>query len=162
MAESSIQQNLEELFYKKIILYNDLRDCLNRERAHLINMDLNLLWILSEEKEEICTKIKSVRQDINSAINRGPKEKTPPLDHILAGIPNEKRDNFINLFHTVTNLKNEIEILRKENVKHVDHSLQFIDEMITVITGETRDRNIYNGKSRLSKSGKNFFLRREV
>jgi hypothetical protein len=43
MLEPVAQQVLETLFYKKIMLYNDLLDCLKREREHLMGMDLKSL-----------------------------------------------------------------------------------------------------------------------
>jgi hypothetical protein len=44
---------LEELLSGKILLYNDLLRCFMKERESLINIDLDKLWSISKEKEEI-------------------------------------------------------------------------------------------------------------
>jgi hypothetical protein len=44
----------------------------------------------------------------------------------------------------------------------IDDSLNFMDEIISIITGETECRIIYNDKCRFSKSGPNLFLNREI
>jgi hypothetical protein len=166
MAESIVQQNLAELLRQKIILYHDLRDCLNRERAHLIDMDLNLLWDISVEKEAICRRIASVRNDIGQALegmaDSDSFETLPALDRILEQAPGEKKEALLKLCHTLVNLKHEIRILSKENVAYVDESLVFIDEMITIIAGESHTANGYNQKCRMKKAGKQMFLYREA
>ena len=47
---------IEKLFYKKIMLYNDLLYCFEEERKSLISIDINKLWKLSKEKDELCGK----------------------------------------------------------------------------------------------------------
>jgi len=44
----------------------------------------------------------------------------------------------------------------------IDDSLDFMDEIISIITGETESRIIYNDKCRFSKLGPNLFLNREI
>ena len=52
-------QSLENLIYEKIILYNDLLHCLKKERETLIKIDLDDLWQISKEKEDLCSRIPS-------------------------------------------------------------------------------------------------------
>ena len=53
--DDTMMQSLEKLFYKKIMLYNDLLCYLRKERESLINIDLDKLWSISKEKEKICS-----------------------------------------------------------------------------------------------------------
>jgi flagellar biosynthesis/type III secretory pathway chaperone len=162
MLETVEQQALEALFYKKIMLYNDLRECLQKERDHLIQMDLNSLWDISKQKESLCASLVSTRKEILGALNQEEEKQFPHLDEILAVLPREKKSLFQSLFYRLAALKSEVEAFRRENVHYVDDSLQFIDEMIAIIAGETRTRNIYDRKCQLRKTENSLLLRREV
>jgi len=54
--EAFTVDSIEKLFYKKIMLYNDLLHCFEEERKSLISIDLSKLWKLSKEKDEICAQ----------------------------------------------------------------------------------------------------------
>jgi hypothetical protein len=113
----------------------------------------------------ICSKIKSIRQEIISAINPGVDQKTFIPNQILDLIPRENRAKFQKLYLTLRGLKAEIEALRKENMIIIDDSLHFFDEMISVITGETKSKIMYNEKCHLSKpstNSTNILLSREA
>ena len=154
--------SLEKLFLKKIMLYHDLLDCFNKERKSLITIDLDNLWSISKEKEEICLKIKSIQQEIISIINPEIDQKPFNLHQTLNMIPEDKRELFQKEYLALMKLKSEIKAVRKENMILIDDSLQFLDEMISVITGECKSSIMYNDKCHLSQSGTNLLLRREA
>jgi hypothetical protein len=76
-------------------------------------------------------------------------------------MPKEKKTVFQGMSHTLGKLKGEVEAYRRENMHYVDDSLQFIDEMIAIITGEA-NRDVYDHKCRLKKTGARLLLRGEV
>ena len=65
-------------------------------------------------------------------------------------------------FIVVLTLDPKIKLQRIQNMTVIDDSLDFMDEIISIITGETESRIIYNDKCRFSKSGPNLFLNREI
>ena len=160
--EDTVIQTLEASFYEKILLYNDLLHCFKREREALINLDLDILWDISGEKEDICSKVTSVRQKITSIIDRGADETSSCFNRIIEMIPGENSAEFEKLYHTIERLKGEIETLRKENVSLIDHSLQFLDGMISIITGEVQTEISYDDKCQVSRTGGSLLLSREV
>lgn len=161
MAEVNIQE-LENKFYQKLTLYNDLFECLKRERACLIGIDLDCLWDISSEKEDVVARIKSLRQEIVALFSSNESLPWTSLDQVLASLPGENGERLKKLKQTIDRLKADIETLRKENISFVDHSLLFIDEIISIIAGETLTGNVYNQKCRLRKSDNNVLLCREV
>ena len=161
MLDTFIKE-MERLFHKKLMLYNDLLHCLEKERKSLIDVDLDTLWSISREKEEICSKIKSIQQEITSTINPGIDQKTFNLNRILDMIPGDKRGLFQKEYLALMKLKNEIEVFRKENMLYIDDSLHFLDEMISIITGESKSKIMYNDKCHMTESGANILLRREA
>jgi hypothetical protein len=161
--DDTMMQSLEKLFYRKIMLYNDLLHYFKKERESLMNIDLDELWRISKEKEDICSEIKSTRQEILSTITDPKIDKTSfRLRQMLDLIPKENRAKFQELYRTLINLKSEVDVLRKENMAFIDDSLQFLDEMISIITSERESETMYNDKCHLSKSGAPMLLSREA
>ncbi len=153
---------IEKLFYKKIMLYHDLLYCFKHERESLINLDLDKLWSISKEKEEICAKINTVKQEINAALDLQENQKTFELNRTMDLIPKESRAEFQKLYLRLIKLKSEIEAFRKENMAFVNDSLQFLDEIIATITGADASETMYTDKCHFSKSRSYSFLSREV
>jgi hypothetical protein len=77
-------------------------------------------------------------------------------------IPEKSKTEFQNLYLRILKIKGEIEVLRIQNMTFIDDSLNFMDEIISIITGEAESGIIYNDKCRFRKSGPNLFLNREV
>jgi len=155
-------QSIEKLICNKILLYDDLLHCFMEERDSLININLDKLWQISNEKTEICSKIESIRKEILSTVNRSINQKELDLNKISALAPPESKPRFHKLFIRLIKLKTEIDALRKENVNFIDDSLRFLDEMVSIIAGETKARIVYNDKCYLSEPGTNILFSREV
>lgn len=155
-------KSLEELFYQKIMLYDDLLNCFKRERESLMNIDMENLWEISKEKEELGLRIKTMRQKIISILDLEANQKSFNAAYILDTIPDQKRPQFQRLHMAIIKLKDEIEVLRKENMNFIDDSLRFLDEMIAILTGNGQHKTNYNDKCRLDKSAHNMLLNREV
>ena len=160
--EEPIVRLIDKLFYNKIMLYNDLLHCLKYERESLINIDLDKLWSISREKEDVCANINATRQEIISTVDPQEDQKSFNLNRIMDLIPRECRAEFQKLYLRLIKLKSEVEVLRKENMAIVDDSLQFLDEMIAIITVNDRSRIVYNNKCHMTKSGTNILLSREA
>ena len=153
---------IEKLFYQKIMLYHDLLYCFKHERESLINLDLDKLWSISKEKEEICAKINAAKQEIVAALDLQENQKTFELNRTMDLIGVEYRAEFQKLYLRLIKLKSEIEVFRKENMAFVNDSLQFLDEIIATITGADGSGTMYNDKCHFNKSGSHSFLSREV
>jgi len=153
---------IEKLFYKKIMLYNDLLYCFEEERKSLIKIDLNKLWVLSKEKDEICAQIKSLRREMSVAVFGEHKQNAFSINQVMDLIPEKYTDKFKKLYLRILKLKGEIEILRRQNIFYINDSLEFLDEMISIITEETDSGYIYNDRCHFNKSGSRSFLAREV
>jgi len=155
-------RSIEKLICNKILLYDDLLHCFMEERDSLINIDLDKLWLISEEKAEICSKIECIKKEVLSIVNKGTNQKGSGFNNIPGLAPPESRPKFHKLFIRLIKLKAEIDALRKENMNFIDDSLAFLDEMVSIITGETKARIVYNDKCYLSKPCTNILLSREV
>jgi hypothetical protein len=159
----TILPSLEELLREKIALYCQLRDCLVRERERLITMDLDHLWALSDEKHDLCSKIESLREKILSRLQPS-QAKGGGFDvrRILDALPRHQKPGFQNLHLSLIGVKAEIENLRKENKAFVEDSLQCLDEMHSILTGESLTHSMYDRKFQFRQMGNRLHLSREV
>ncbi|RPH51320.1 MAG: hypothetical protein EHM85_07265 [Desulfobacteraceae bacterium] len=160
--KDAIIELYEKGLCEKILLYDDLLNCFKKEKEALINMDLDNLWNISKEKDELCLKIDSIRQKIFAAAHFEPGQRHLAPVLIMERLPVNARSKFYELYHTLNKLKNEIDAIRKLNVRTVDHSLKFLDEIISIISGQARQDVIYNDRRRLNQSRSNMILSREV
>lgn len=160
--EASNVRLIEKLFYKKIMLYNDLLHCFKAERESLIRIDLDKLWKISKDKEAICTNIHNARQKIISALDLREDKPSFNLNRTMDLIPKEFKAEFQKLYLRLIKLKSEIEVLRKQNMVFIDDSLEFLDEMIAILTGNNRSEIVYNQRCHYKKSSSYSLLSREV
>jgi hypothetical protein len=154
--------SLEELFREKIALYCRLRDCFLRERQCLISMDLDHLWALSDEKHDLCSKIESLREAIACQLHPPQAKGSFDVGRILDGLPRWQKASFQNLRLSLMGVKAEIENLRKENKVFVEDSLQFLDEIHSILTGEAMTQSMYDRKSQFRQTGSRLHLSREA
>jgi hypothetical protein len=127
-----------------------------------MNIDLDQLWSISKEKEETCLKIKSIQDKIISSAKLWLNRDSFNLNDIMGLIPAKNRAEFHKLYITLARGKKEVDELRKANIIFINDSLQFLDDMISIITGESKAKMMYNEQCQLSKSGRVMLLSREV
>lgn len=153
---------LEKCLYGKILFYSDLLECFKEEKEALTHMDLEKLWRISTQKEELCLKIEALRKRIVCAVC--PQTDPPQLtwDLLKKHISENDRKGIDGLYYSLNRLKSEIDGLRAENLQVADHSLRFLDEILAIIIAESRQKVVYNNKRRLDHSCRNMLLSREV
>lgn len=156
------QTTLENLFQNKIMLYYDLRECLRNEQTYLIQLDLNRLWEVSRQKESLCAQLATLRNDVMALLQRNPQEPFPKLSDLMTLLSTQGRTVFHGLYYRLAELRSEVEALRKENIHYVNDSLQFIDEIIAIISGAAQNRDIYDRRCQIKKGANPMLLRREV
>jgi len=153
---------IEQLVYKKILLYEDLLLCFVEERESLVNIDLDKLWLISNKKTEICSEIKELRREIVSIAGNVNEKGEFDLAEFAQMVPSERRSNFNKLVLRLMKVKAEIEAIRKENMSFLDDSLRFLDDIVSLIAGGARARSVYNDRCRFDRPSVNGILRQEV
>ncbi len=154
--EKATVQGLHEMFSKKLNLYRGLAENFQRERECLINVDIDKLWEVSREKEELCSSIESVRRDIAGFVEgRDGDEETEhssfDINCVMPVIPEENLPGFQRLNRDIQRLKMEIESMRQENIMFIEDSLSFLDDMLSAILREARADTVYNSKRHINR-----------
>jgi hypothetical protein len=155
-------QRLEKLLHEKILLYNDLLHCLNEERESLINVDLDRLWQISHEKEELCKELEKTKGSIWGAIDPLVDAQDMTLSQMMEKIPRTKRALFQKLYLRLIKLKTDIDLIRRENMAFINDSLEFLDDIISIISGEPKRKIFYDDRCLLNSPETNIFIKREA
>ncbi len=162
--EPAIVQSIEEMIENKISLYHDLRRFFNEEHSALIHVDVTALWQISSEKESLCLEIMRLRQDITSAAAPYVQLKPFDLKTLFTVIPRERLGSFHILNQRFERLKKEIEDLRKHNMVFINDSLEFLDNMMSIISrvGKSEAPVVYNRRCSLNHGKTTRILSQEV
>jgi hypothetical protein len=157
-------QMIEKLIEKKIQLYHELRGCLETERKALIHVEMNALWQISSQKDAVCAKIGQVKEAIASTA--APFCSVPPFDlyQLFAVLPRNRMAAFSDSIQQLSVLKKEIAERREQNMGFMNDSLEFIDEIMAIISGSGGKNGsaVYNRRCGFNHQKPVQLLRQEV
>lgn len=161
-------QTLENLFHEKILLYQDLVECLKRERDVLTKTDMDGLWEIADQKQSIAGRIETVRNKILTALSDIPTDRRTDgvsfdLARVYSLIPPMDRERIKKAYFSLISLKSEIQRRSRENKLFIEECLSFLDELIGIITDTGKQGAVYdNRRSSRNKNHANLLLHREV
>ena len=162
---------IKTLFHEKIMLYRDLLDVLELEKKSITEIDIESLWEISNRKQQIASKIETIRNKILHSLKDAPasfdmheNDLNDPYDisKILSVVPSEIAQGLKQAHLTLISLKNDVQVFLSENKRFVGEYLSVLDELIGIITDSGNPGEVY-GKDRYSgKLNANLILHREV
>ncbi len=113
--------DFKDLLDKKYKLYLELYDILKEERDALIKVDIDRLFNLSDRKQNVCSSIEQIEDDIRRS------KQDYCIDTEFENVLIKERLDKINA------VRIDIDILRKENSKLITDILEFIDNIISIL-----------------------------
>jgi len=137
-------KDIMNIYSRRISLFQDLLNCIIRERDNLINQDIKGIWSSLAEKQSILDSIEETKHRLDGITDK---------DMIRRDIPQEDRDKIMQLSKALTRLKQEIRIRVKENVSFINETLDFFHELISTMTATENDKCNYYGPSGSYKKG---------
>jgi len=135
----------------KVVLLKELVDCLQREREILADLHIQDLWTVVEEKQRILQDIEALPPQATEA---GPGKKSAGMGTHLVENPTPA--------HTIARLKEEIRERTRENAAFIRDSLQFVDELVALITGDTKENGTYSPNGGQNRAHRSRLYGREV
>ena len=158
---------IESLYQEKILLYQDLLDALEMERKSIINIDVDALWKVSEQKSRIARKIEKKQQQIlvqleDLPVRYGMDISSTDAQKIPDLLPKEIKERLQKVRVTLGTLKEEIRVRLKQNKGYVGEYLTVLDEIIGVVADAGKQNPVYNRGRRAGNPATHLFLHREV
>ena len=125
-------QRIEGTYRSEISLLKELLNCVILETDSLVNLNIENLWPLMEEKKRLLGAIDDIRGEI--------KNLTGKDNQVYGDSLSEKRQ-IAEFSRRVADLKGEIRIRVIENASFIRESLDFFDEVISILAtcGRTED-----------------------
>ncbi|MBN1849909.1 MAG: flagellar export chaperone FlgN [Deltaproteobacteria bacterium] len=142
-------QIIEETYKKKIALFSDLLNCVERERLNLMNLNAHNLWSLLEEKQRIIRSIEEL----------GSTQEMETKDY---NIPQQQRKVILNLREKLSRIKEELRVRVHENVTFIRESLDCFHEIISIFSTAGRDDEGYLPKKAKRKQMPSLMYQNEV
>lgn len=168
-AMEKIAYELKDLLHKKLGLYQDLMQIMEKERGILKAMDVDALWDTSAGKKKIVAEIRSLRKAMTGLVEENGLEfKADPHQFnpaaLVRSIPvsGNLKAELSRLAFQVNNKKQEVNRLAFENRRNISEYLKIVSGLIATMMGSP-DRHQYSGKGTLGKTDRsNYMIRAEV
>jgi len=145
--------SIEKAYQKEVALLQDLLECLSLEKDHLVNLNLESLWALMEEKQGVLKSIEQTRDEIQSlAKDRERDQAHSPEVQSLVTVFSRK----------IERLKEEIGARVRENVSFIQDTLGFLNEMISIFVAGAQPEPAYGPVRKTPNESANLIYHREV
>jgi len=144
--------NMETHYRQQIVLCEQLLDCMVRERETLIDLDVDRLWSITEEKQHILRLIEGMQSQIERDQATDSKEALSPARHRVAG----------RLAFKLEQLKQDIRKRVTENVRFVGETLGFFDELVSLLAAGAQGADTYPATGRARKGALPLIYSKEV
>ena len=161
-------QTLGDIFYEKTLLYQELVECLKKERDILVNTDIDALWEIADEKHSIVSCIETVRGKILTALSEASIDHRMDgasfdLAHVYSLVPRVHGERLKKSYLSLVSLKGEIQRRSQENRLFIEDCLNFLDDLIGTIANTGEQEFAYdNGRVSARKGQANLLLHKEV
>lgn len=146
-------KEINKAYERKLSLLQELLDCLKRERENLIELNLEAIWALMEEKQGVLEAIEETGKEIERI-----RENTPPETTESGKV----QSMLVSFSAKINKLKEEIRVRVKENVEFIQDTLGFFDELISIFISGARPEPAYNPIRRSKHESPSLIYHREV
>jgi flagellar biosynthesis/type III secretory pathway chaperone len=143
---------MENRHEKTVGLLRDLRDCLEKERKCLIEVNVSDLWAVMEEKQGLLQAMEDLRplpEKTRNGEEGGERDASaPPPAPALRS--------------EMDHLKEEIRFRSRENAEFIRGSMAVFDELISRIAGVVKDHQTYKPQGLGTRAPRHSIYRRKV
>lgn len=157
-----IAHKIEQLLQEKLSLYQELQRILELEKTHVVNMDVDSLWVTISQKKSLALAIEDIKQNIIRILGGSPAgpdtdDKAPGLSRMIRRVSPEKRAELEKIHLAIDTCKKGIARQASDNKNYIQESLSVIDGIFSTVLdtaekkGYTRSGNVFqdSGRNRL-------------
>ena len=145
-------EKTEVHYRRQIALCEDLLDCVVRERETLIELNIDRLWSITEEKQRILRSIEELQTQMEGHQSRDSKEASSLAGRGVAGEFSLRLEL----------LQRDIKKRVAENARFVGETLGFFDELVSLLAIGARGPDSYPATARARKGALPLIYSKEV
>lgn len=160
---------IKEMLQEKISLYQKLLGILSREKRYIVDMDLDSLWKITEEKQKLARSIEGVKERILYITGQQPAihesgRGVPDLDTVISNlpVPKDAKSDMKKTKIDLDALKKEVSLAASENKEYVEEYLGVIQDIFSKATEKATERKYSSSGSVKQNQQSNHFIRAEV
>jgi len=160
---------LEDMFQEMLLLYKELKEGLVQETKHIVDMDVDSLWKITDRKKQLTSKIDRVQEDIFSLLeqNHIPLSKGGEsfgMSQIISSLsfPPDMKSGLKKIKVELDILKEELAGLVSGNRKYINDYLSVISGVFATITGSDTKPQYGNTGMVLKNKAEKHLIRAEV
>ncbi|MGM0644613.1 MAG: flagellar export chaperone FlgN [Thermodesulfobacteriota bacterium] len=160
---------IKEMLQEKISLYQKLLGILSREKRYIVDMDLDSLWKITEEKQKLARSIEGVKERILYIAGQQPAihesgRSVPDLDTVISNlpVPKDTKSDMKKTKIDLDALKKEVSLAASENKEYVEEYLGVIQDIFSKATEKATERKYSSSGSVKQNQQSNHFIRAEV
>jgi len=160
---------MEKLLQEKLLLYKELKKIVEQEKNHIVDMNVDSLWKITDRKKQLTSEIVQIREQILFVL----KEKkillemdanTFSLSRIINALPfSVKIKSDLKIIKIKLEIaKQELSGLASENKRYTNEYLSVIKGIVATIR-DTGNEDAYNNEGKVQKEGsRKMLIRVEV
>jgi hypothetical protein len=145
-------EKTEAHYRRQIVLCEKLLDCVVRERQTLIDLDVDRLWSVTEEKQRILRSSEELQTQMEGHRSRDSKEVSSLAGRGVAGKLSLKLEL----------LQKDIKKRVAENARFVGETLGFFDELVSLLAIGAQGPDSYPATGRTRKGALPLIYSKEV
>ena len=164
-----IAYKMEDMLQEKLSLYEEILNLLDREKGYIVDMDLDSLWKITEEKQKLARAIESVKERIlclaeQQAVLHESKPGSFHIDGIINTLPVPKysKSDLKKTKLELDALKEKVSEAAAENKAYVEEYLAVIQDVFSTATEKPQEQKYGSSGSVKQNPYTNHFIRAEV
>jgi flagellar biosynthesis/type III secretory pathway chaperone len=159
-------KQIEALLHDKIMLYQDLKGALVKEKQILTDANVDALWAVSDQKQVLAARVDAKRREILAVLkdHHVPNDMTVSrfsVAEVIALLPEIEARVLGPVKMTIDSLKTEIHAMAADNKRFVEQYLSVLDDLMGILTG-TDHTGVYHRNRPRPTGPVNRMLHKEV
>jgi hypothetical protein len=145
-----LADKIANLLGETLFLYKDLQDVLEREKKHIVDMDVDSLWVTIARKRQMAVSLTALNQKMHHLLEQRALELNMDstafkLSDLIKRLPVSPalKSSLRKRQFALEAYKKEISIKARANKTYIDQYLSVINDIFSTVVN-TVDRNQYN------------------
>ncbi len=160
---------LEALLQKQAFFYKDLQNILEKEKIHIVDMDIDALWGTISRKKSLASSVECIQQEIVNLFQEvysglDLSDQSLCLSKVIKNmnLSPEKKAWLEKRQLEINTVKSKIANQSSENKNFINEYLSIIDGVFSTVLNRSDEKKYNNSGTVLKNNGNRHLIRAEV